>query len=157
MVRADVELGGSDQLFNNLVGRDLQGQEGQEPQVVLTTPLLEGLDGVNKMSKSLGNYIGITEPPAEQFGKVMSIPDTLLPRYMLLATGWHPDKVEGRPAAWPPASCTRTRPSGSWPARSSTSTTATAPASRRGRLRPGLQEARGPRRRPRVRARGPSS
>jgi len=94
MVRADVELGGSDQLFNNLVGRELQEREGQEPQVVLTTPLLEGLDGVNKMSKSLGNYIGITEAPAEQFGKVMSIPDSLLPRYMLLATGWHPDRVE---------------------------------------------------------------
>ena len=98
MVRADVELGGSDQLFNNLVGRELQAQEGQEPQVVLTTPLLEGLDGVNKMSKSLGNYIGITEPPAEQFGKVMSIPDSLLPRYMLLATGWHPDRVEAETA-----------------------------------------------------------
>ena len=93
-IRADVELGGSDQLFNNLVGRELQEKEGQEPQVVLTTPLLEGLDGVNKMSKSLGNYIGITEPPADQFGKVMSIPDSLLPRYMLLATGWHPDRVE---------------------------------------------------------------
>ena len=98
MVRADVELGGSDQLFNNLVGRDLQGREGQEPQVVLTTPLLEGLDGVNKMSKSLGNYIGITEPGSDQFGKVMSIPDTLLPRYMLLATGWHPDRVEAETA-----------------------------------------------------------
>ena len=98
MVRADVELGGSDQLFNNLVGRELQAREGQEPQVVLTTPLLEGLDGVNKMSKSLGNYIGITEPPAEQFGKVMSIPDSLLPRYMLLATGWHPDRVEAETA-----------------------------------------------------------
>jgi tyrosyl-tRNA synthetase len=98
MVRADVELGGSDQLFNNLVGRELQEREGQEPQVVLTTPLLEGLDGVNKMSKSLGNYIGITEPPAEQFGKIMSIPDSLLPRYMLLATGWHPDRVEDETA-----------------------------------------------------------
>ena len=97
-IRADVELGGSDQLFNNLVGRELQEKEGQEPQVVLTTPLLEGLDGVNKMSKSLGNYIGITEPPAEQFGKVMSIPDSLTPRYMLLATGWHPDRVEAETA-----------------------------------------------------------
>jgi tyrosyl-tRNA synthetase len=97
-IRADVELGGSDQLFNNLVGRELQEKEGQEPQVVLTTPLLEGLDGVHKMSKSLGNYIGITEPPAEQFGKVMSIPDSLLPRYMLLATGWHPDRVEAETA-----------------------------------------------------------
>jgi tyrosyl-tRNA synthetase len=98
VVRADVELGGSDQLFNNLVGRELQEKDGQEPQVVLTTPLLEGLDGVNKMSKSLGNYIGITEPAAEQFGKVMSIPDSLLGRYMLLATGWHPDRVEAETA-----------------------------------------------------------
>jgi tyrosyl-tRNA synthetase len=94
MVEADVELGGSDQLFNNLVGRELQQREGQEPQVVLTTPLLEGLDGVHKMSKSLGNYIGITESPESQFGKVMSIPDSLLPRYLTLATGWHPDRSE---------------------------------------------------------------
>jgi tyrosyl-tRNA synthetase len=94
MVRSDVELGGSDQLFNNLVGRELQTKEGQEPQVVLTTPLLEGLDGVQKMSKSLGNYIGITEPAAEQYGKLMSIPDGLIPRYLRLATGWHPDRVD---------------------------------------------------------------
>jgi len=94
MVRADVELGGTDQLFNNLVGRTLQDQEGQEGQVVLTTPLLEGLDGTNKMSKSLGNYVGIAEPPAEQFGKLMSLPDALMPRYFLLTTGWHPDRVE---------------------------------------------------------------
>jgi tyrosyl-tRNA synthetase len=66
--------------------------------VVLTTPLLEGVDGVQKMSKSLGNYIGITEPPAEQFGKVMSIPDAVLSKYMLLATGWHPDRVEAETA-----------------------------------------------------------
>jgi len=99
VVEADVELGGSDQLFNNLVGRELQEKAGQEPQVVLTTPLLEGLDGVNKMSKSLGNYIGITEPGPEQFGKIMSIPDSLIPRYMLLATGWHPDRVEAETAA----------------------------------------------------------
>lgn len=94
MVEADVELGGSDQLFNNLVGRDLQQGEGQEPQVVLTTPLLEGLDGVKKMSKSLGNYIGITEAPATQFGKLMKISDELLPRYLTLTTGWPPDRVE---------------------------------------------------------------
>ena len=98
MVRSDVELGGSDQLFNNLVGRQLQQAEGQEPQVVLTTPLLEGLDGTQKMSKSLGNYVGITEPPGEQFGKLMKIPDTLLPRYMSLATGWHPDRVAAEAA-----------------------------------------------------------
>jgi tyrosyl-tRNA synthetase len=93
-VAADVELGGTDQLFNMLVGRDLQGQEDQEPQVVLTTPLLVGIDGVQKMSKSLGNYVGITEPAAEQFGKLMRISDDLMPRYLELTTGWHPDRVE---------------------------------------------------------------
>jgi len=93
-IRADVELGGTDQLFNNLMGRQLQEQQGQEGQVVLTTPLLEGLDGVQKMSKSLGNYIGIAEPPTEQFGKLMSLPDELMPRYFLLTTGWHPDRVD---------------------------------------------------------------
>jgi tyrosyl-tRNA synthetase len=93
-VRADVELGGTDQLFNNLMGRHLQELDGQEPQVVLTTPLLEGLDGVNKMSKSLGNYVGIAEAPGEQFGKLMSIPDALMPRYFQLTTGWHPDQVD---------------------------------------------------------------
>jgi tyrosyl-tRNA synthetase len=94
MVEADVELGGTDQLFNNLMGRQLQEQEGQDPQVVLTTPLLEGLDGTQKMSKSLGNYVGIAEPAEEQFGKLMSIPDDLLPRYLALSTGWHPDRVD---------------------------------------------------------------
>ena len=93
VVGADVELGGTDQLFNNLVGRTLQAQEGQEAQVVLTTPLLEGLDGIQKMSKSLDNCIGIAEPPAEQFGKVMSLPDELMGRYFTLTTGWHPDRV----------------------------------------------------------------
>jgi tyrosyl-tRNA synthetase len=93
-VRADVELGGTDQLFNNLMGRQLQEHAGQEPQVVMTTPLLEGLDGVQKMSKSLGNYVGIAEPPAEQFGKIMSIPDALVPRWLTLTTGWHPDAVD---------------------------------------------------------------
>jgi tyrosyl-tRNA synthetase len=94
MVKADVELGGTDQLFNNLMGRDLQHQEGQPPQVVLTTPLLEGTDGVQKMSKSLGNYIGIAEAPAEQFAKLYSIPDSLMERYFQLTTGWHPDRVD---------------------------------------------------------------
>jgi tyrosyl-tRNA synthetase len=93
-VEADVELGGTDQLFNNLMGRDLQRAAGQEPQVVLTTPLLEGLDGQEKMSKSLGNYIGIAEPPAQQFGKLMKLPDELMPKYFQLTTGWHPDKVK---------------------------------------------------------------
>ncbi len=94
MVQADVELGGTDQLFNNLMGRTLQEQEGQEGQCVLTTPLLEGLDGVNKMSKSLGNFVGIAEPAGEQFGKIMSLPDELMPRYFTLTTGWHPDRID---------------------------------------------------------------
>src|SRR5207248_3267887 len=81
VLKADVELGGTDQTFNLLMGRDLQREYGQEPQVVLTMPLLEGLDGVQKMSKSLGNYIGINEPPEEMFGKVMSISDELMWRY----------------------------------------------------------------------------
>ena len=80
-LRADVELGGTDQKFNLLVGRQLQQDYGQEPQVVMTTPLLEGLDGVQKMSKSLGNYVGITEPPGEMFGKLMSVSDDLMWRY----------------------------------------------------------------------------
>ncbi|MBP5987816.1 MAG: tyrosine--tRNA ligase [Azonexus sp.] len=80
-MRADVELGGTDQKFNLLVGRELQKHYGQQPQCVLTMPLLEGLDGVNKMSKSLGNYIGINEAPREIFGKVMSISDNLMWRY----------------------------------------------------------------------------
>jgi tyrosyl-tRNA synthetase len=80
-MRADVELGGTDQLFNVLMGRDLQRDAGQEPQVVLTMPLLEGLDGVNKMSKSLGNYIGITESAGDIYGKVLSVSDELMWRY----------------------------------------------------------------------------
>ncbi len=83
-MRADVELGGTDQKFNLLVGRTLQEAYGQEPQVVLTMPLLEGTDGVNKMSKSLGNYIGITEDPDSMFGKLMSISDELMWRYFEL-------------------------------------------------------------------------
>ena len=83
-MKADVELGGTDQKFNLLVGRELQKQFGQEPQCILTMPLLEGLDGVEKMSKSLGNYIGIDEPPQEIFGKLMSISDALMWRYIEL-------------------------------------------------------------------------
>ena len=87
MIRADVELGGTDQLFNILVGRDLQREEGQPQQVVFLLPLLEGLDGVQKMSKSLGNYVGVNEPPAEMFGKLMSISDELMARYYTLLLG----------------------------------------------------------------------
>lgn len=86
MVKSDVELGGTDQLFSLLVGRDLQRDAGMEPQVALTTNLLEGIDGNKKMSKSLGNYIGVTEPPREMFGKAMSIPDNLMRKYFELAT-----------------------------------------------------------------------
>jgi tyrosyl-tRNA synthetase len=81
MVQSDVELGGNDQLFNNLVGRDLQKSAGQDPQLVIVLPILEGLDGVEKMSKSLGNYIGITEAPQEMFGKTMRITDELMARW----------------------------------------------------------------------------
>jgi tyrosyl-tRNA synthetase len=83
-LEADVELGGTDQKFNLLVGRQLQADYGQEPQVVLTMPLLEGLDGVNKMSKSLGNYVGINEPAVDMFGKLMSVSDVLMWRYFEL-------------------------------------------------------------------------
>lgn len=86
VIKADVELGGNDQLFNLLAGRELMEKRGMEPQVCLTLPLLEGLDGVRKMSKSYGNYVGLTDEPAEMFGKIMSIPDELMPKYYRLAT-----------------------------------------------------------------------
>jgi tyrosyl-tRNA synthetase len=92
-VEADVELGGTDQKFNLLVGRDIQRDYGQEPQVVFTMPLLEGLDGVQKMSQSLGNYVGIEEPPDEMFGKLMRIPDELILKYMALCTGLSEEEV----------------------------------------------------------------
>ncbi|HUR96795.1 MAG TPA: tyrosine--tRNA ligase, partial [Pyrinomonadaceae bacterium] len=92
-LEADVELGGTDQKFNLLMGRNLQREFGQEPQVIMTTPLLEGLDGVNKMSKSLGNYIGIEELPDQMFGKVMSISDDLMWRYYELLTDTSIDDV----------------------------------------------------------------
>lgn len=95
-LEADVELGGTDQKFNLLVGRDLQREVGQEPQVIMTTPLLEGLDGVQKMSKSLNNYIGIDEPPNEMFGKVMSISDDLMWRYYELLTDLPVDEINAR-------------------------------------------------------------
>src|SRR5688500_19285217 len=89
MIQADVEMGGSDQLFNNLVGREFQKEEGKEGQVVIVTPLLVGTDGVKKMSKSLGNYIGLTDAASGQegmFGKVMSLPDHLMEMYYTLVT-----------------------------------------------------------------------
>src|SRR6266699_4895269 len=92
-LKCDVEMGGTDQLFNLLVGRDLMREYGLEPQVVITMPLLEGLDGVEKMSKSLDNYIGITEPPAEMFGKLMSVSDTLMWRYYDLLSFRSPGEI----------------------------------------------------------------
>jgi tyrosyl-tRNA synthetase len=86
VIKADVELGGNDQLFNLLAGRELMEKRGMEPQVCLTLPLLEGLDGVRKMSKSYGNYVGLTDEPADMFGKIMSIPDELMPKYYRLTT-----------------------------------------------------------------------
>lgn len=94
VVQADVELGGNDQLFNFLAGRGLMRELGEEPQVCLTMPLLEGTDGVQKMSKSYGNYIGLTDAPADVFGKVMSIPDALMPKYYRLATALPVDEVD---------------------------------------------------------------
>jgi tyrosyl-tRNA synthetase len=93
-VRADVELGGTDQTFNLLMGREVQRTFGQEPQLVLTMPLLEGTDGVRKMSKSFDNYVGLTEPPDEMFGKLMSIPDGSIVRYLRLATDEDPEAVD---------------------------------------------------------------
>ncbi len=92
-VRADIEIGGTDQLFNLLTGRQIQETYGIEPQVTLTLPLIEGLDGENKMSKSLGNYIGITEPASEIFGKIMSIPDTMIAKYFRYLTDESEDRL----------------------------------------------------------------
>ncbi|MDR7433813.1 MAG: tyrosine--tRNA ligase [Armatimonadota bacterium] len=93
-LEADVEMGGTDQKFNNLMGRDLQREFGQEPQVVFLMPILVGLDGQQKMSKSLGNYIGIAEPPEEMFGKVMSLPDDLMVQYFVLCTDVPMEEVQ---------------------------------------------------------------
>ncbi|HHQ49003.1 MAG TPA: tyrosine--tRNA ligase, partial [Acidobacteria bacterium] len=94
-LECDVELGGTDQLFNLLVGRQLMRESGQEPQVVLTVPLLEGLDGVEKMSKSLGNYVAVEDPPFEMYGKLMSISDELMWKYWLLLTDRTEAEIEG--------------------------------------------------------------
>jgi len=94
-IKADVEIGGTDQLFNLLAGRELMEKRGMAPQVCLTLPLLEGLDGVLKMSKSYGNYIGLTEAPEEMFGKAMSIPDELMVKYFTLATPLMPAEIGG--------------------------------------------------------------
>ncbi|MCL5283488.1 MAG: tyrosine--tRNA ligase [Armatimonadetes bacterium] len=94
VLKADIEMGGTDQMFNILAGRDLQREYGQEPQVSLFMPILTGLDGVHKMSKSLGNTVGITEPPNDMYGKLMSISDVLLPEYLELCTDIPVDEIE---------------------------------------------------------------
>ena len=131
-VEADVELGGTDQKFNLLFGRDIQTAYGQKPQSILTMPILVGTDGVQKMSKSLGNYVGVTEAPEEMFGKLMSIPDEAMPEYYRLLLG-----------AEPPADRRPTRPSASWPAASSTASTTPPRRGGRGALQPPLRRARG--------------
>lgn len=104
-LRSDVEMGGTDQKFNNLVGRQLQREYDQEPQIVFLMPILEGLDGVQKMSKSLGNTVGITEPPKEMFGKLMSLPDNLMRRYFELCTDVDLAEVDRRLASDHPRDC----------------------------------------------------
>lgn len=94
VIKADVELGGTDQLFNLLAGRELMEKMGMEPQVCLTLPLLEGTDGVQKMSKSYGNYIGLTDEPSDMFGKVMSIPDEIMVKYYRLASTFSVDEID---------------------------------------------------------------
>lgn len=94
VIKADVELGGTDQLFNLLAGRELMEKMGMEPQVCLTLPLLEGTDGVQKMSKSYGNYVGLTDEPADMFGKIMSIPDELMVKYFRLASTLSVDAID---------------------------------------------------------------
>ena len=98
-IEADVEMGGNDQLFNLLAGRELMEKMGMEPQIALTMPLLEGTDGTRKMSKSYGNYIGLTDEPADMFGKTMSIPDEMIGKYYRLASSLSPEEVDKIDAA----------------------------------------------------------
>ena len=135
-VEADVELGGTDQKFNLLFGRDIQTAYGQKPQSILTMPILVGTDGVQKMSKSLGNYVGVTDAPEEMFGRLMSIPDEAMAEYYRLLLGEEvPDGAAQRGQAR------------AGPAASSTASTARAAGERgRGALQPALRRARGARR-----------
>ena len=125
MVRSDVELGGTDQTFNNLVGRDLQRANNQPPQIVIIMPILVGLDGKEKMSKSKGNYVGVTDAPDDMFGKVMSIPDALMENYFTLLTDL---PVEQIAELTDPARRTRSRPRSCSARRSSPNSTARPPA-----------------------------
>jgi len=141
-LRADVELGGTDQKFNLLVGRDLQRAWGQEPQVVITTPLLAGLDGVNKMSKSLGNYVGITEGPDAIFGKLMSISDDLMLQYYELLSDISVGSWSGSRGELGPAPDIRWRPSWPCPGRSSNASMGTPPQRIRKRVSGGVSPGR---------------
>ncbi len=98
-IKSDVELGGTDQKFNLLVGRDIQREYGLEPQIIITTPLIVGTDGIEKMSKSYNNYIGISESPQDIFGKTLSIPDNLIYNYFELATDISNDELKNSKAA----------------------------------------------------------
>ncbi len=100
-VKADVEIGGTDQLFNLLFGREIQKAYGQQPQDIAVFPLLEGTDGVQKMSKSLGNYVGISEPPEQIYGKTMSIPDSVIEKYVRLISGLDAKQQAARRSTWP--------------------------------------------------------
>ena len=134
-LECDVELGGTDQKFNLLCGRELQRQYGQKPQIVLMTPILEGLDGVQKMSKSLGNAIGINEPPAEMYGKLMSISDELMWKYWVFLTDLKQsevDALQAEVAAWQAAS--RWKPRSASPAPSPPASTAKPQPQRRRKL-----------------------
>jgi tyrosyl-tRNA synthetase len=99
-IRADVEIGGTDQTFNILMGRDLQSAAGQPPQTAMTLPLLTGLDGVQKMSKSYDNYVAFEDPPAVMYRKLLGLPERLLEDYLRLTTDLHPDEVDALMAAW---------------------------------------------------------
>ena len=133
-LECDVELGGTDQKFNLLCGRELQRHYGQKPQIVLMTPILEGLDGVQKMSKSLGNAIGINEPAGEMYGKLMSISDELMWKYWVLLTDLKQSRRLTRCGRrWRRASCIRWRPRSSWRGRLSAGFHGEAAAAERGR------------------------
>ena len=118
-IEADIELGGSDQLWNNMMGRVLQERYGKRGQMVLTMPLLVGTDGDKKMSQSLGNYIAVDDEPAEMFGKIMSIPDHLMAQYFELATDLPEVEVRGSSPDWAMVHFTPERPSVAWAGRSS--------------------------------------
>ena len=130
VIKADLEMGGNDQIFNLLAGRDLMRAEGMEPQVALTVPLLVGLDGHKKMSKSYGNYVGLTDAPNDMFGKLMSIADEIVPLYFRLCSTLTIDEIDAIEAEFKAGTADPYAASASWPATSWTCTTARARARR---------------------------